>query len=324
MNEESPSKSAAAGAAPSAPAPIAPSNGRGRRVLWGALAAVGMVALVVFALLGYRQYTVRTESLGKIDRATVLVEQADEAIVDIDEVVRAKVMPELAEEASAAATSVDQTSAKLNEAMSLIDDAIPGLASKDRQRAQLLRASTERRAEMLEHVPALLAANARAATALPLATEGWNALVEAAKLSEQAVAAYNKLTKEGVTQSRDLNQKAGTTLATAHARFTSAEKAFSAAPFEQYVAYTEARIELNKLSQQSDAAWLAGDIAKANNVIATYNEADKRAVALAGKLPETPQKAISSAFEEETSKLMEEYYAARDRALRADEALRSF
>lgn len=299
-------------------------SNRGKGIVFGVLATLGVAALVVFALLGYRQYVARTEAVSKIDQATALVESADEAIVGIDEVVRAKVTPELAQEASGTIASVDKAKADLDKAISLIDAAIPGLGSKDQQRAQLLRASTQRRDEMLEHVPEILSANIQASTALPLATEGWDALVEASKLSSQAVAAYNKLTKDGVTQSRTLNQKAGATLATALEKFNAAEKAFPQAPFEQYVAYIETRIELNKLSQQSDAAWLGGDIAKANSIIATYNVADKRAVSLAGKLPETPQKAISGAFETQTEQLMADYYDARDKALRADEALRDF
>ncbi len=82
------------------------------------------------------------------------------------------------------------------------------------------------------------------------------------------------------------------------------------------------RISLNRLSQQSDAAWLKGDVKKANEIIATYNTQDAAAIARAKSLPATPEKAIADAYEAAARVATDAYYKARDAATDADESLR--
>lgn len=296
---------------------------RGGRVLMGIGLGVAFVAVVAFALIGYRTFNLRLEAARQVDRATNLIEQSDGIVVDVDEVVRAKVTAGLDEEANAALESVKDAQGLLDEAVELIDGAMPDLNDDERERTALLRDSATTRIKMLETSPALLEANAQAALALPLAADGWDALLDADKLSDQAVASYNKLTKAGVTKSRKLNREAAKSLEASQEKFEAAAEAFPAAGFADHLAYVEARIALNKLSQRSDAAWLDGKIEKANDLIAEYNKKDKRAVARAKDLT-TPEALIAQTFEAETKELLAAYYAARDLALAADEALRTY
>ena len=203
----------------------------------------------------------------------------------------------------------------LGEAVVLIDAAAPDLTDDERERAELLRKSAETRREMLESAPQILEANAQAAAALPFATKAWASVLEADKLSDKAVASYNKLTKKGVTASRDYNREAAGVLAKANERFEAAEAAFSAAPFETYLDYVATRVALNKLSQRSDKAWLADDVTGANKLIAEYNRQDRKAVKQAEALPSTPEQAIADAYEKATKALSGLLLqGARDRA----------
>lgn len=297
-----------------------------RRRRWVAILVLALlgVGLIAFAVLGVRAFSSRMDAARKLDQATQLVQDADKIVVEIDEVVRAKVTPELVEKARGASERVEGAKGMLDEAVALVDEASPDLNDDERERAALLRETATARLAMLKPAPSILKLNAEASSAMPLADAAWKATLAADDLSDKAVASYNKLTKAGVTQSQKLNKRAGSELADARDQFDGAEKAFSSAPFEQYLAYVDARIALNKLSQQSDAAWLKGDIAKANSLISDYNREDRNAVELAKQLPADPAASIAKAYETSSKAQTDEYYAARKAALEADRKLREY
>jgi hypothetical protein len=304
--------------------PVADARYGRRRLLLAVAVGLGAIAIVAFGILSYRSFDRRLESARKLDRATALVEDADAIVVRVDEIVRAEVTPDIVERARGAADRVRPAEKMLAEAIDLAEEAQPDLTDDDQERAELLIESASARLEMLEPAPTILEANAQAASALPLANEGWDDVVEADKLADQAVASYNKLNRAGVSASSKLNKEAAGLLTGARDRLDSAENAFPAAPFELYLAYIDARIALNRLSQQSDREWLAGEIGKANAVIARYNVDDKKAVALAKKLPPSPDEAVADAFTSSTEQATDAYYAARERALKADQAIRDY
>lgn len=325
MSDQTPDPAGAPTASSAPPAPPLDESVYRRRRMLGivALAAIG-IGVIVFAIFGARAFNSRMDAARKIDQATVLLQDADKIVVEVDEVVRAKVAPELAEKARGAEQRVSAAEGLLAKSLELIDEAYPDLNDDEREKAVLLRNTVVARRKMLEPAPAVLKLNAEASSAIPLAEAAWKDVLAADDLSDKAVTSYNKLTKAGVTESQKLNRQASSKLATARDGFDAAEKAFSAAPFEQYLAYADARIDLNELSQQSDAAWLKNDLAKANAVITDYNEQDRKAVALAKQLPANPEAAIAKAFEDSSRVQTDAYFAARDAALKAQQELEEY
>lgn len=297
---------------------------RTKRNIWIIVAVVGVIALVVFGLLGYQSFTKRLAAARQLDEATGLVEQGDVIVVQVDTVVREKVTPELAESAKGAQSRVPEAVTQLKRAVELIEAGYPDLTEDEQKRANLLKAAAAARLAMLDVAPELLGYNVKAAEALSVGRSAWDKVLEADKVSDQAVAAYNKLSKSGVGQSSKLNKRAAELLAASRSGFQEAEKAFPEAPFETYIAYVDTRVRLNKLSQQSDAAWLAGSLVKANSLISTYNVEDKKAVAQAKGLPASPEQAIADAYEKAVKESTDAYYAARDEATKADDELRDF
>lgn len=228
----------------------------------------------------------------------------------------------LAQSALSAADRVPQAQWQLKDAMEIIEKVQENGGARDRERATLMAAAAQARLDMMEQAPVILRLNAQASEALPLVRDGWDFVLAAAATSDEAVAAYNKLTSSGVKKSRKLNKQAEKELASARAKFVEAEAAFPDVDFEAYIAYIDTRIELNKLSQQSDAAWLDKDTAKANEIIARYNALDATAVSQAQALPTSPELAIARAYEKAAQAPTNAYYNARDAATAADEALR--
>lgn len=295
-------------------------GGRGRIIAVMVLAVILCVAAIVW---GYRILTARIEAAERIDAATALIEDADAVVVQVDSVIRAKVTPELAEGASNAAQRAPEAKADLQRAVRLLDEARPQGSDDDRVRVDLLVRAASARIDMLDQAKGILDLNVAASEALPLARDAWDGVLAAAKLSDQAVSSYNRLTKAGVQASNKYNKQAAAQLAEARTRFAAADKLFSQAPFQQYLLYVDARIRLNNLSQQSDTAWLKGDVKRANDVAKTYNSEDKKAADLAKQLPVSPDVAIAEAYERTAKAATDAYYSARDTATEADAALRA-
>lgn len=301
-----------------------PPRGHRRRNTWITVAVVAVVALVVFGLLGYQAFTKRLAAARQLDEATALVEQGDIIVVQVDGVIREKVTPELAESARGAQRQVPEAATQLERAVKLIETGYSDLTEDEQRRANLLKAAANARLAMLAVAPEVLEFNVKAAESLTSARDAWDKVLAADKLSDQAVAAYNKLTKASVGDSSKLNKGAAEQLMASRSGFAEAERAFPEVPFETYVAYIDTRIRLNKLSQQSDAAWLAGQLVKANSLISSYNAEDKKAVAQAALLPTSPEAAIATAYENAVKESTDAYYLARDKATKADDKLRNF
>lgn len=295
-----------------------------RRIALLVALVVALVAIAGFAFFGYRTFTERLDAARKLDRATTLVQDADRTVAQIDKAVREKVEKAGVERSRGASERVDDAGKMLEQAVALIDDASPDLIDDEQERAALLRDSATARQEMLEFAPAILAANAEAGSAIPFAEEGWKNLLAADEYADRAVSEYNRLTRSGVLESQRLNRQAASRLGLARERFEAAERGFSDAPFEDYVAYTDSRIRLNRLSLQSDEAWLADRLSAANELIEDYNREDRKAVAQAKKLSSSPTAAILSAHKESTERERKAYLQARARALEADERLKAF
>lgn len=282
------------------------------------------VAVLGLAFLGYQAFQKRLTAARGVDDATELIERADVRVTRIDAVVRARLAPGLEARARGAADTVPVARKGLEDAVEMIDEAMTDLTEDERERATLLRQTAEARLGMLAKAPSLLEVNAQAASAMPLAQAGWDAVIEADSLSDKATKSYNKLTAAGVKQSRVLNRQAEARLAIARDRFDAAERAFPPAPFETYLAYVNARSALNRISQQSDSAWLSGRIEQANKLAEQYNSRDKQAAEQAKGLPESPDAAVAEALTAATEDAEREYFAARDRALEADKRLRNY
>lgn len=294
---------------------------RMRPITIAVVAAIVLVLLVV-AGLAYSAVTKTRSAEDNVARAQSLIEQADELVLAIDEVVRSEVTSAVADAAVEASKTVPDARDDLQRAVKLLDEAAPALSDTEGQRAKTLRASAEARLEMLGVVGPILAANAKAARALGPADEGWTAAVAAEKLTDQAVANYNRLNKAGATASKNLNTQAQTGFKRSRELLATAEKEFPEADFEAYLAYVDGKLKLVAISLQSDDAYLRGNISGANSLAATYNAEEQKVIALAKKLPDSPSRAVANAFESVTGSATAEYFKARDKATSADARLR--
>ena len=289
-----------------------------------------IIAVLVLAVIGaaaggyawYRQSQAQGAAQSKIDEAITLVEDADVVVLDVDEIVRAEITPEVGAQAEEVRERVPEAIADLGRATALIDEAVPDLPEDDVEHARAVKASAEARAEMLGPVEPILEANIKAAAALQPALDAWAAVLEAETLADRAIAEYNKLTNEDVTRSQTLTADALAKYQEAKELFSTAATGFPEADFSAYTDYVAGKIELLGISKQANDAFLAGNKAQANTLSNQYNVKDKELVALAAELPETPAEVVASAYEALAGEATTRYFEARQRATDADAALK--
>lgn len=291
----------------------------GRTVLTLVLGSL-VIALLVF--VGYRFFEDRLAARRDLAEALDLVKEADSTVIAVDEVVRSEIITSLAKKADEASAQVPPSVSDLEKALTLLFGARESLAQGDRQVADALRTAARARLEMLEQAPLILDTNARAARAIEPAKKGIESLLISENLAEQAVEKFNLQTKEGVTASSQLTAEALAAAKAAIASFEEAEKEFSEAEFETFIEYANGKKALLEQSEAIDAAWLAGDLAKANSLVEAYNAKDAEVSKLGEALPESETAPIAAAFDKLTTEAVEVYLEARKTAADADEQLR--
>ncbi len=305
---------------PEAPEPV----GKKSHALWITLGVVfGLALLGGVGWYGYQLNATRSAASDQLREATGLIEDADVVVLEIDQVVRAEITAQVGEDAALALPKVDTAAADLDAAAVMLEAARPDLTDADVVRADALIASAVARLKMLEQATPILEANQAAGAAISPAEEGWILALDGEKFADEAVKEYNKLTKAAVSKSATLTVQAEAKFKEAKAKFDEANKAFEAAGLVVYVTYIDQKLAAIAISKQADAAFTAGNNAKANEYSNQYNAKDKQVIALAKTLPKSPSTLIATAYETQAGDPTKAYFQAREEATQADDELRA-
>ncbi len=300
---------------------ISGSAPRRRTWLWVTLALIAAIALGAGGYLAYDQLRAQDNATEDVDEAARLLESADATVIEVDDVIRSEVDADLGDRASLLKEDLASAISNLEQAVGLIDGALDDLPGADAPYARSLKGSALPRIEMLMLAEGLLDANIKAAAALDPSVAAWDKVLEAEAISDQAVAKYNELTKDSVTESVGLATQAEGLLTEARELFSEAGTGFPETDFSTYIEFCDGKLELLGLSKKADGEWLAGKISDANATIAQYNEKEAVLIELAKTLPDTPVEVVAAAYESLASEDTDAYFDARERATAADAAL---
>lgn len=298
--------------------------GRGRRSrrVWLVLTALSAAVLLAAVPLGCQVTGKVRAAEDKLDEAVTILADVEDAVIAADDVVQAEITPGLEATATAALDMLPAARADLADAITLLTEARIDLREDDQVLAQALQTSAEARADMLAEADVILSANKAAAGALKPATDGWTLVAEAEKLSQEAVAQYNKHTADSVKQSTEFSKQAATKLTEARSMLETATATFPDAALQQFIDYVDARQKLLESSLAIDATWLSGKVADANAMLAAYTTQEAALIEQGKKLPASPTVAIADAYEKIAAEPTDRYFAARERARAADEQVR--
>ncbi len=295
---------------------------RDRRI-WTTLIVLGIVVTAGVMALGWGLIEGRLAAAKQLDEAIALLKDTDSTLAAVDEIVHSPVGAEAAGRAVAVVPRIDSAQEKLTRVIELANSGTEKLTDDEQEQAVLVGAAAKARIDTLESSRDILAAAKGAAAAHALATQGWTKTLAADQLAKQAVADYNKLTKASVSSALETNKTAAAGFAEARDLFSEAATAFPDADLAVFVDYADSRIALVSLSSSANKAWLAGNPARANDLIARYNTLDAKAVAAAKELPPSPSNAVENAYRALATATTSAYFKAREKADEADEALRT-
>jgi DNA repair exonuclease SbcCD ATPase subunit len=284
--------------------------------------ALVVVTLAVLAAVAYRAANASSAARAALADASGLLSQAEPAVLAIDQAVRSDVTTAAAETARSAIERIDAATSTLRKAQDTILRARSRLAERDFALADALEDSIEARLAMLERARPILETDVRVARALASATEAWELVARAEKRADEAVAAFNKHTKDGVTRSTKLATEADGLLAQARSLLETATAEVPEADLSPFAAYIDAKRALLAESRKIDATWLAGKVADANAMLAAYNAKEKQVAEQAKKLPGTPASVLAQAYKRIVEPDVTAYFDARERARSADTKVR--
>ena len=277
------------------------------------VAAIAIVALAIFlGVRAYQRITTQSEARDDVAAARHKIERVDVTIRQVDALVRAQATPEIAEEVTALVAKIPSAKQEASEAALLFDRSVPNVTAEERSSVRAAASSARLRAALLDAAQPLLDATAKASLAIGPAEEGWTLLLAAEDDSDRAAKLYNAHDKKKAAESRKLSQKAADEVRRAHTLLDSANKAMPEAGLGPVVNYCNERIKLLELADKADAAFLAGDIAKANALSAEYNTKEKALTATAQTLPKSPSAAIGLAYDSLTDAPAKRYEMLRE------------
>lgn len=296
-------------------------DARDRRIWW-MLVALGAVIVVGIMLLLRPVIVARLNAAKQLDQASILITNADDGVSAVDSILRGDLSTDTADAAHKIGPRLTSTRATLQKAVALVDDAFPHITDDEQHRATLVRATGTTRIAMLDAAPAILSAIAKAGDAAAPAGDAWQRTLDASAVEKQAVASYNLKTNAGVQQAAGLAGQVEDAYTSARAEMLRAATAFPEAGLSDHVAYIDQRLRQLAILKEATAAWLVGDVGRANGLVAAYNREQVVSAALARKLPATPAQQIAEAYKRLTAPALAKYEAARAQEAQADRELK--
>lgn len=303
---------------------------KARRKLSKVVAAVVIsLTMVVLLSLGgmylYNDLKSHQSNVAQLDEALDLVNQADEVIVELDDVISHPFDEGMAQRRKDVYSQLESASLQLNQADEKARASSLNLnESRDKEAANQTVAAIAARRSLIESGAELLKESSKAETAAINLRNAWNEVLRADSLARDAAKLVKNTTAENVQASKDKTNEALAAFNTAYSALSEVQRAYGEADMSALFSYVEKRIESLGYAIASDDAFLAKNKEEASAQNEAYNVADAEAVALAKAIPEKPETLVYEAYEQVVSSMEGSYSTARLQAGTADAFIRDY
>jgi hypothetical protein len=304
-------------------AALTPAQRRSERRMWRLLILGGVVVLAAFLVGFWPVMQARLDAAGQLDQAVALLDQAAGTMAGIDKTVATQLSADAAPAVPSIAAETLVARRELNQASSLVDDAMPHLTDDEQHRAELARAAINARLTMIKNAPSILAASAKAVRAKTLGDRGWQLTMRANAAQANASHSYQLQTASAVETASAAMTVIRAELGDASELYSQATSAFPAAGFQSYAAYVSMRAVDAAQLQQAATVWLGGDVPLAKGVYSRYRTLAAKSAAAAKRLPYAPGTATGRAFRVVAGSAADAYAKAKRQALDSETALKS-
>lgn len=301
-------------------------NRRLRRILAGGLAAAGCACLVAFAAFSLANaYEKNQQNLAVLGKAFDEIEQADAAVLSVDDAVMSETGELSADDIERFSQSMDGARLHLDAACGYAQEAAASLGdSAARDAALRVEDAADARRSMMQYAEALMQADHEAKESVEAAEASWDAVVQADALMKEAASLVADTTKENVEASQEKTEQAQDMLGRAQTLLDEAAQGYPSADFSLFSELIAAKVEQNGYALESDKAIYIQDKATAESYNELYNQADEKARSLAAQLPDKPAQPILDRLDAQTAETRALYQQARKRAAESDAFLRDY
>jgi hypothetical protein len=264
----------------------------------------------------------RLNAARQLDQAQAILGEAKSTMGPVDKTVTEQLSPQAAAGVPSPAAQILVARREINQALALVDDAMPHLTEDEQKRGQLIRTAAKARLDMLRRTPTILNASVKAVGAKSLVDRASALTLKASAAEIAASSNYGLHTASAVESASVALQRIKGQLGDARALYSQAASAFPGAGFERYIAYVDMRRQGAALLSQATSRWLKGDLVGAAAEYAAYERAVAKATVVVVKLP-SASSAPGQAFRKLAGAAADAYAKSKQQALDAEKALGS-
>lgn len=291
------------------------------------IAAVVAVGLTVYGSVQAQQ-DARSRLVGNIEA----IEKADEAVLELDEMVVACINDGWESLPSDASAEYQRVKADLSDSAVMLADAAANIEAiqpsledpYDQEAASQALVAVRTRLAMIESGCAIVEHAVLANNAFDHAEEAWISLVEGDSLAREAASLASDTSKETVALSMQKSNEALAAFSEVLPCLAAAESEMEGLDFSEYECYVELRIEATKHALLSDQAYLDRNKEKAAAENDQYNQLDAEAAALAQQIGSEPAEMVAAIVDAGIEDEVDAYADARSHASIADTSLREY
>lgn len=296
---------------------------------------IGLVGTLVF-FVG-RHFNGAWAARDAISSTISKIEEADTAIVDLNNAVASTVdeaTAENAEELVRGASDATGILTRADESLARANALDEFLNENELAICDASRDSIDARREMIGAGEAIVSVDAIVGSARGQLEQAIKKALEANTKSQEASAAANEyaqyLTGDESVATKDANNvvtldnEVISLISEAKESLNAAKETFGDADYSAYETYLDKRAEAAQLMLDADNALVSGDFASASDLTAKYNEADTAATELAAALPASTSEIFSEPYASLTNGQRETYSKAAAKATEADKLIRHY
>lgn len=296
---------------------------------------VGLIGAGVF-FLG-RHFNGAWAARDAVSAAISKVEDADDAIVELNEVVSSTVDEadtEKANELTKAANKAVELLGQADNSLARASALDEFLNENELAICDALRTSIDARRTMIGAGEAIISVDAMVGTARDELNQAVDKALEADEKSREATTKANEYAKyltgdesvatKDATSVVELDNEVIALINEAKEHVASAKKTFSEPDYGAYETYLEKRGEAAQAMLDADTALVSGDFTSASELTAKYNEADTAATQAAATLPATTSEIFTEPYASLTDGQRTTYSEAAKKAADADILIRHY
>lgn len=304
--------------------PTEPQDDGRERIIWLSMVGLGIIVAAIVLALGWGAIGGRLAGARRIDEATKTLKETSVTLQDLDATLRSDIDTDTTTRAKQEIEKVTSELDRVNAIPGLVNEHAEKLTDDERRQAALVAAAAQAQSATFTEGIALLRQLEPIWSVREVLDPAWAATLAIDKRANESVNLYATHTRANVRRAEQMNTKAMNAYRTTRDWFRGAAAKLPDVNLSGYIDYITERMKALDTAQRANRAWLAGDSATAEQLMATYREKDAKLALQLQIFPAAPSVWIDQSFKQQLELPSSAYYKAREKAVQGEQQLRIF